>query len=168
MPTKQWHFSEIKRIIPIADNKISRWLKTFNNQKLIKKIKNKNKMPYYISSYENPEYQNKKRIHAMKTFHKTGFLNHLSSLKDAKTVIIFGSYSRWDWHKDSDIDIFIYGDDQGLKLKEYSGILKKEIQLFTCKNKGEVQKLSGELLKNIIKGEIIKGDIDFIEVKASA
>ena len=29
---------------------------------------------------------------------------------NAKAVIIFGSFGRGDWHRDSDIDIFVYGN----------------------------------------------------------
>ena len=110
-PTKHWHFQEIKQNVPIADNKVSRWLKKFLRKKIIKKIHPSKKMPYYLSNYEHPEYQNQKRIYALKNLHQSGFLNHLTTLKKAKTVILFGSFSRWDWHKDSDIDLFIFGDD---------------------------------------------------------
>ncbi|MDD3175789.1 MAG: hypothetical protein PHU51_04910, partial [Candidatus Nanoarchaeia archaeon] len=87
-PTKQWHFKEIKLLVPIADNKISRWLKQFIKMKLIIKIKPQNKMPHYVSNYEHPEYQNKKKVFAMKTFYESGFLNHLSNLA-SPTIILF-------------------------------------------------------------------------------
>ena len=48
-------------------------------------------------------------------------------------------------------------------------ILKHDIQVFLCKNKKELSKKYGtELLRNILRGNIIKGDINFLEVKASA
>lgn len=167
-PTKHWHFTEIQQKINIADNKVSRWLKKFMNQKLIIKTKPKNKMPYYTSNYENPEYQNRKRIYALKKLHETGFLNHLLTLQKAKTIIIFGSLTRWDWHKKSDVDLFIYGEDDELEQGKYEQILKREIQVFTFKNFNELKKINKELMKNIIKGDLIKGDLTFLEVKASA
>ena len=60
-PTRHWHFSEIKAKVQIADNKISKWLKVLLEEKIIRKIAPLQKMPYYISNYENPEYQNQLR-----------------------------------------------------------------------------------------------------------
>ncbi|MGV8162584.1 MAG: nucleotidyltransferase domain-containing protein [Candidatus Nanoarchaeia archaeon] len=167
-PTKHWHFSMIKKEVKLPDNKISRWLKIFEKQNLIKKIKEKNKAPYYLGNYESAEYQNSKKIFALKMFYDSGFLNHLTSLEGAKTVILFGSFSRWDWHNESDIDLFIYGDDSKLKKYEYEKILKREIQIFNCKNSDELQKFNVNLMHSIIKGLKLKGSIDFIEVQIDA
>jgi predicted nucleotidyltransferase len=167
-PTKQWHFSDIKKEVPIADNKISRWLKIFEKEKLINKVQVIGKNPYYISYIDSFEYQIKKKIFALNKFHEIGFLKHISSIKSIKTAIIFGSFSRYDWHKNSDIDLFIYGDDKDFDIDKYSKILNKEIHIFSCKNKGELRKLGEKLLTSIIKGDIVKGDIDFIELKINA
>lgn len=163
-PTKQWHFKEIKSIIRISDNKISRWLKEFIKMKIIIKIKPKNKMPYYVSNYQNTNYQNIKKLYAINKFNKSGFLNHLSNL-NVKAIILFGSFSRWDWYKDSDIDLFIYGDDKDLEKSKYEKILNHPIQLFSFKNKSELKKIPKELLNNIIQGNLIQGNLDFLEVK---
>jgi predicted nucleotidyltransferase len=167
-PTKHWHFKDIKEKINIADNKISRWLKKFRKEKLIKRIHPKHKMPYYIGNYEGPNYQNKKRIFALKKLYESGLLNHLLSLKDIKTAIIFGSINRWDWYKESDIDIFLYGNDDNFEQGRYEMILGREIQLFNCRNKDGLKKFNKGLMKNIVKGNIIKGNLDFLEVKANA
>ncbi len=165
-PTKHWHFKEIKLLINIADNKISRWLKEFIRMKLITRIKEEGSMPYYISNYQNPEYQNRKKLFSIKKLYESGFLNHLMSL-NAKTIILFGSFSRWDWHKNSDIDLFIYGDDEDLEQAKYEKILNHKIQLFSFKNKSSLKKIPKELLQNIVKGNIISGDLNFLEVKIS-
>jgi hypothetical protein len=124
-PTKHWHFKEIRKEVGIADNKISRWLKLFINKGLIKKIKPTQKMPYYVSNYGSSEYQNRKKIYAIEKLHRSGLLNHLTEL-DAKTVIIFGSFVRWDWNSESDIDLFIFGDDKNLEKGKYEKILHRD------------------------------------------
>lgn len=167
-PTKQIHFEEILKEAKITRSKADSWLKKLIKEKIIKRIKEKNKMPYYISNYESPEYKNKKKIFALNKLYDSGFLNHLYSLKKAKTVILFGSFSRSDWHKDSDIDVFIYGNEKGLKIIDYELNLHRNIQLFICKDNNELKKLGKGLIKNIIKGNIIKGDIDFIKVDLNA
>jgi len=167
-PTKQWHFEEILREAGITRSKADLWLKKLAREKIIRRNKERDKMPYYVSNYESPEYKNKKKIFALNKLHKSGLLNHLYSLKKARTVILFGSFSRSDWYKNSDIDLFIYGNPEGLRIIDYELRLHKNIQLFICKDNKELAKLGQGLIKNIIKGNIIKGDIDFVRVNANA
>lgn len=147
---------------------MNKWLKKFQKEGIILKIKEKGKMPYYISDYKNPSYQYKKRIFALNKLYNSGFLNHLSSLKKAKSIILFGSFSRSDWYKESDIDLFIYGDPEGLKIAKYELKLHRDIQLFICQNKEGLSKLGDGLIRNIIKGNLIKGNLDFIRVGINA
>lgn len=167
-PTKEWHFEEIVKETKLARSKADNWLKRFIKKGLIKRIKTKGKMPYYISNYNSSEYKNMKKIFALNKLYDSGLLNHLDSLKKAKTIILFGSFARSDWYKDSDIDIFIYGDPEGLKIADYEIKLHKNIQLFVCQDKNELEKLGKPLIKNIIKGNLLKGNLDFLEVEISA
>ena len=164
-PTKHWHFEELIKKAKISRPQLNNWLKKFLKEKLIKKPKPKDKMPYYVANYENPDYQNKKRLFILNKLNDSGFLKHLSELPKAKTIILFGSLSRWDWYKDSDIDLFILGNSEGLKEGEFSKKLHRDIQIFSYKTKRELEKLNQGLLKNIIGGFKIKGNLDFLEVK---
>ena len=167
-PTKEWHFEEILKTAKIGRSKATIWLKKFIKQKIIKRIKEKGKMPYYTSDYTSSDYQNKKKIFALNQLYESGFLNHLNSLKKAKSIIIFGSITRSDWYKKSDIDLFIYGNSDELKITEYETKLRRDIQVFECKNANELEKYGEALIKNIIKGNIIKGDLEFIKLKVNA
>ena len=167
-PTREWHFEDVIIEAKIARSKADAWLKKFIKNRLIKRIKKRGKMPYYISKYDSLEYKNKKRIFALAKLYESGLLNHLGSLQKAETVIIFGSFSRSDWYKNSDIDIFIYGDPEGLKVVNYELKLHRDIQLFICRNKEDLAKLGDGLIRNIIKGNLIKGNLDFIEVGINA
>lgn len=167
-PTREWHFEEIVKEAKIARSKADGWLKRFVKKGLIRRTKQKGRMPWYVSDYDSPEYKNCKRIFTLNMLHESGLLNHLCSLQKAKTVILFGSFSRSDWYKDSDVDIFIYGDPEGLKIADYELKLHKDIQLFICQNKKELARLGKGLVRNIIKGNLIKGDLDFVEVSIDA
>ena len=85
------------------------------------------------------------------------------SLPKAKAVYIFGSMTRWDWYKDSDIDVFIYGDDEGLDQAGFWTILGREIETFICKDENDARKFAPGLLRNVLDGYRIKGRIDFIK-----
>ncbi len=167
-PTKQWHFETVLEKSGVSRSKASKWLAKFSREGIIKRIKPSKAMPYYLSDFENPAYQNCKKVYALEQFYSTGFLNHLSTLPRAKTVIVFGSFSRWDWHEGSDIDIFIYGDAEGFEVGKFELTLNREIQLFECPNIEELKKYGEGLITNILKGHIIKGNIDFVKVMINA
>jgi predicted nucleotidyltransferase len=167
-PTRQWHFEEVLKEAKITRSKADKWLKSFIKEGIVRRIKERGKMPYYISNYESPAYQNKKRIFALGMLYDSGLLNHLSSLAKAKSVILFGSFARSDWYHGSDIDLFIYGNPEGLKIAKYEIKLHRDIQLFICHSKGELNKFGPGLIRNIIKGNLIKGDLDFIKVEMNA
>jgi len=167
-PTKEWHFEEIVKEVKITRGKTDNWLKKLVKEGLIKRIKKKGKMPFYISNYSSSEYKVRKRLFALNLLYRSGLLSHLDSLERVKAIILFGSFTRSDWYKGSDIDIFIYGDPEGLKIGAYELKLNRNIQLFNCQNKEELSKLGTGLIRNIIKGNLLKGNLDFIKVSVNA
>lgn len=155
--SKHWHFEEIIKASKLSRDKANNWLVRFQKEKLITKIKEKGKMPYYIADFESPSYKNRKKLYALEKFYKTGLLNHLMGLKEAKTIILFGSFSRSDWHTNSDIDIFILGNADKFEQGLYEKKLGREIQTFIYKEENNIQK---GLLKSILTGYTIKGSIN--------
>jgi len=104
--------------------------------------------------------------------YETGLLNELQKLKDAKTVVIFGSFSRGDWNTQSDVDVFIFGEPEEF---EYGKLWKglgfqgktREIQVHTFKSKKEIEDVRSGLIHNIAKGYFVKGSVeDIIEMEA--
>ena len=71
---------------------------------------------------------------------------------------------RSDWYSESDIDLFIYGDDDDFEIGKYELKLNREIQLFTANNKNDLNKMGKGLIQNIIQGNLIKGNLDFLGV----
>ncbi len=167
-PTKEWHFEELIKETKMARSKVDRWLKKLVKEKIIVKVKKKSRWPHYRGNYASPEYRTRKKLFALQELSDSGLWKHLLSLPKAKTIFVFGSFARSDWYKESDIDLFIYGNSEGLKIAPYELKLNREIQLFSCENKTELNKFNPALMRNIIKGELIKGDLDFLEVKLSA
>jgi len=166
--SKHWHFEDIVKASKVSRDKANKWLAAFAKEGIIRKVKIKGKMPYYMGNFNHPAYQNRKRLYTLNFFYEVGFLNHLISLPKAKTVIIFGSFARADWYSDSDIDIFIYGEDDELEQGKYERKLHREIQVFTAKNNKELEKFRHGLLTNIATGYFVKGTLDFAEVDIHA
>lgn len=165
-PAKQWHFEEILKKAKISRPQAMLWLRKFASENLIKRVKPKARMPHYIANHESEDYRVKKRLFALQTMANAGFLQHLAALPNAKAVILFGSMIRWDWYSESDIDLFIFGNPGKMDVGKYRKKLHREIQTFICKDKEELSKMNPALLKNITEGYMIKGSMDFVEVKA--
>ena len=162
-PTKYWHFKDIVKMAKISEQRANYWLKQFVKRKIIKHVKPKEKMPYFIAEYNYPEYRNKKKLYALNRMLETGLLNKLQSLKNAKTVVIFGSFVRSDWNTNSDIDVFIYGDPEDLRFgTRWSG---REVEVHTCRTKKNIKEIKSNLINNVVKGYFVKGNIhDLVEV----
>ena len=158
-PTKHWPFKEILKKAGISRPQAAQWLKRLASEKLLLKIKKKGRMPYYIANNTSPVFQMKKRVFALEMLEQSGFLAHLASLPGANAVYMFGSMSRWDWYTQSDVDIFIYGNDDALDIGRYETALKREIQVFVCHNPQELKGFNQGLLHSIMKGYRIKGDL---------
>lgn len=154
---RHWHFEEILAKAGISRPQAMNWLKRLANKGIIKRVKERKRMPYYTGNFECPAYKNLKKIYALNKFYKTGFLNHLMSLPKAETIILFGSFARADWYKESDIDLFILGEAGEFDREKYEKKLGTEIQTFICRNETELKKFSPGLLRNILRGNIIKG-----------
>ena len=156
---KQWHFTEIVQQAKISKKQASLWLRKLTKESVIAHVKPKGKMPYFKANFNNPHYQDRKRLYSLALFYRSGLL---INLQNARTVIIFGSFSRYDWHSNSDVDLFIYGKNKGLDTKTYKRRLKRDISIFTYSSLAEMRSIRSGLMKNIIDGYVVKGSINDI------
>lgn len=164
-PLREWHFKEIVKEAKVTKAVANKWLKKYVSEGLLKHVKKKGKFPYFTVGSDNPVYYSLKRIYALNQLHKSGLIPKLLSLQKAKTIILFGSIVKGDWYKGSDIDIFIFGDISDFDKNIYELKLKKNIELHIFQTKEEIEEVRTGLIKNIINGYVLKGQIqDFAEV----
>ena len=131
---RHWHFDELLKKADISRSQLAQWLKKFEKEGMIKRVKPREKMPYYVYNFDNADFRLKKRLFGLKKLTDSGLFSHLSTLEGAKVVILFGSFSRSDWYDNSDIDIFIYGNDDKFEQGKYELKLNREIQTHNAKN----------------------------------
>ncbi len=165
--TKQWHFEELVNTSGLTRTNTNLWLKRLMKESLITRIKPRGKMPYYLSKYSDAKFKVQKKVFALQQFEKTGFLEHLSSLP-AKTVIIFGSFSRADWHNESDIDLFIYGPADNFEKGHYEKVFHREIQVFHYEHEKDIKRLEPAVLPRIMAGIHVKGQGEPFQVSINA
>lgn len=164
---KHWHFEELVSEVNISRRQLSLWLKKFQRLELILRIKKKGKMPYYIVDQNNVKFRNLKNTFAFNQLSQSGLFEHIQSLKSVKVSIIFGSFARGDWCKESDLDIFIYGDDSDFEQGKFEKILQRNIQLFSVKDKKGIKKMN-KMLPYVLSGDFIKGSVSEMGVTINA
>jgi predicted nucleotidyltransferase len=163
-PLKQWHFEKVVRKAGVTRAVANKWLAKYSKEGLIKRVKEKGHFPYFVAGMDNPAYQARKRIYALEQIYQSGLATHLAGLRNAKTVILFGSMAKGDWYKDSDIDIFIYGDPAGIEKGKYEIRLKRSIELHIFQTKKELHEVKTGLMGNVMNGYPLKGQLQDVRV----
>ena len=171
-PAKHWHFNKIVETAKVSEPISGKWLNKFLKEKIVLRIKPKGKMPYFISNFRHEDYRNKKKLYALQKLYDTELMKRLQQLPNTKSIVIFGSFSRSDWNTNSDVDIFILGNPEDLKFGTlWKGLgfqgKAREIQVHSFKSIRETKNIQSGLMKNVVKGYFVKGNVfDIAEVKA--
>ena len=166
-PERKFHLRELERLTKLSLPGVSKILKKLEKEDLLESKKEKVVKNYYAK--RNEKFNQLKRSYNLYSIFSSGLLDFLKKeYEEPEAIILFGSYSKAEDISKSDIDIFIYGNVDDLRLAKYEMILKRDIQLFNCNNKTGLNKLGDGLIKNIVKGNLIKGDMDFIRVDINA
>ncbi len=169
-PSKYWHFSDIVKTAKVSEPVASKWLAKLRKEKIIRRFRPKGKMPYFQAQWSHHNYDTRKRMYAMQKLYETGLLSKLLSLRNAKAIVIFGSWYRGDWNAKSDVDIFVFGDPEDLKFgRLWAGLgfqgKSRELQVHSYKSMEDIRNIHSGLMKNVIKGYFVKGNIhDVAEV----
>jgi len=164
-PLKEWHFEDIVKQANITRVIANKWLKKYVAEGLLLHKKEKGKFPYFTVGSNNAVYLSMKRLYALNQLHTSGLIPKLLRQETAKTIILFGSMAKGDWYKDSDIDIFVFGSLSNLNKNAYERKLQKHIEMHIFQSKEELDEVKTGLLKNVINGYVLKGQIqDFAKV----
>lgn len=171
-PAKHWHFNRIVETAKISEPSANKWIKRLIKENIIHRVKPKGKMPYFIGNFRHENYHSRKKIYALQKMYESGLLAKLQGLKNAKAIVIFGSFARSDWNSQSDVDIFVLGDSEDLKFGIlWSGLgfqgKAREIQVHSYNSVDETRNIHSGLMKNVVKGYFVRGNIyDIAEVEA--
>ena len=143
---------EYARLLKLSPPTASKILFGFSKEGLLQIDKDRN----YIFFYANREsrvFRDLSRVYwRLELDELTSFLNR--SLI-ANSIILFGSLSKAEAKKDSDIDICIIGHKKEVNLKSFESDLKRKIQLFFFNSIEDIK--NKELANNIINGYVIEG-----------
>ena len=146
---------EISRKINLAPKSVKLYLEELEKENLIIKKEHRiHKYPVYYANRDNNYFKFLKRLNIIRRIKESGLLAYLSEKCMPDVIILFGSASRGEDVKGSDIDLYLQCEQKKLDLSKYEKELKRQINLFFEKI---FDKLSNELKTNIINGDILKG-----------
>ena len=146
---------EISRKCKIAPTSVKRYLNELEKEKLIVKKKHRiHDYPVYYANRDNEYFKFLKKIDTIQSIKEIGLLDYLEDVCMPDAIVLFGSASKGEDIKDSDIDLFLLCKEKKLNLKKYEKGLKRRINIFFESN---FNKISNELKNNIINGVILRG-----------
>ncbi len=148
---------ELAKILRASPTAVSSAVKKLEKKGLIKLKKTKT-INFISFNRDNPEAIQRKMIENLKNIHTANLVSFLEEKFPGATIILFGSYSKGEDTKDSDIDIAIIGRKRKIiNLERYEKILAREINLNFYESWKEIHKY---LKNNILNGIILVGGVD--------
>ena len=144
---------EIAQALNTSPTTITNALPQLHEHITIQKTKTAN----YITAKRDKKTRQLKRAANLKNIYITGLADELEEQLAGATIILFGSYSKGEDTKTSDIDIAIIGrKPKTINLEAYEKQLHRPIRIQYYQT---IQEIHAELRNNILNGIILTGSI---------
>lgn len=145
---------EYARIIKKSPPTASKLLNKYFKEGILKKEEYLNYM-FFHANIESQKFTDLSKIYWKNKL--KDLIEYLGKNIVDPTIILFGSLSKSEVKKDSDIDLGIFANKKELDLSVYERKLKRNIQIFWFKSIKDVK--DKELANNIINGFKLKGNL---------
>lgn len=146
---------EYSRIMKITPPTASKLLKEFEVEGLLKKRKDRRYI-LFRANRENSTLKDLSKIYWKQKLKKV--LEYLNSQLYNPTIVLFGSLTKLETKKDSDIDLTIFTHlKKNIDLEKFEKSFKRKIQLFKFESLSKIN--SKELKMNLLNSYIIQGVI---------
>jgi len=151
---KRYSVRQYAKLMNISPPTASKLLNKLHKENLLKREPYLNHL-FFWANREEPLFIELARIYWRKKLQQSGFLSYLQDQFTNSAVILFGSLSKGENKKDSDIDLAIIAGKKALSLKPFEQKLKRTIQVF---NFPAFQEMHDQELKiNILNGYLLLG-----------
>ncbi|HLE06662.1 MAG TPA: nucleotidyltransferase domain-containing protein [Candidatus Nanoarchaeia archaeon] len=152
-PLNEFGLRELSRKVKLAPKSVKTYLKEFIKKKLLTETQ-KDKKPQYKANRDNKEFIQYKKINNQLQLQNTGLIDFIYNTYLPDVIILFGSFSKGEDIKKSDVDIYIQSAEKRINLEKYEKLIERKINLLFSSN---FNKLSNELKNNLLNGIILKG-----------
>ena len=157
-PTKEHHIRGTATALNIPKTTVSYQFNNLLKEKII--IKETNGIfPSFKANETSEIYRFYKREEFLKKLIQIKLLDYLEEEFNPKCIMLFGSFAKAEYDKNSDIDLFVQAKESKYDLEKFERKLKHKINILFEPN---LESLSPELLNNIINGVKLRG---FIKIK---
>lgn len=153
-PNRLYMIREIAKITGIPKTTVSRKLKQLVKDKMV--IKKKEAVEGYKANEDMPGFRFKKKISFLERLNESGLISYLNEIFNPRCIILFGSFSKGEYIKGSDIDIFVQAHNKDYNMVKFEKKLDHTINILF---EEDINKLSDELFNNIINGIKLRGYI---------
>ncbi len=143
---------EYARKMHISPPTASKILQIYEKESLLKKEKDRQYILYYANK-ESKEFILLSQVYWNIQLRKV--ITYIETQTILPTLILFGSLSKGETKKDSDIDLALITLQKNINLIPFEKKLKRKIQLFSFSSITEIK--NKELANNIINGRILVG-----------
>ena len=147
-PSRNFQIREISRLSNIAVTSAKKYLDELLKEELLIKDK-KTLYPSYVANQQNKIFKIYKQQLMVLRLYTSGLIDFFNDELHPKCIILFGSVSKGEYDKNSDIDIFLQTEEKKINLTRFEKNLKHSINILFEDN---LNKLSNELFNNIING----------------
>lgn len=153
------NLSDISKILKVSVTAVSKAVPLLSNRGLIKIEKDKKMNLTLITlNRDNKKTIELKRAENLKMIYESGLKDYLEDEFRGGTIILFGSYSKGDDTKTSDIDIAIIGrKEKNINLKAFETKFERKIILNFYLSFNDIHK---HLKENIFNGIVLTGGIE--------
>lgn len=146
---------EISRAVKISPLSVKNYLNELEKEKLILVKKHRiHNYPIYYANRDEEDFRFLKKLDIIYNIKKSGLLRFLDENLMPKVIVLFGSASKGEDIKESDIDLFLECKEARINLEKYEKQLKRKINIFFSDT---FINLSPQLKNNIINGVVLKG-----------
>ena len=158
-PTSKLRVRQIERELHLPLPSVIRYVKELVEEQILSRQSISN-IVLYTANRSSKQFLLEKRSYNNRKLVESGLIEYMIRTLSNPTIIVFGSFSKGEDTKNSDIDLFIETlSSASLNLKPFEKKLDRSIQIF--KN-SKIHKIKNkELANNIINGITLNG---FIEV----
>jgi predicted nucleotidyltransferase len=155
------YINELARLLKVDPGNLFKKLNELEREGLFSS-EFRGKQKYYFLNPKYPLFSEVKKMFNANFGLEERLTKSLKQIKGLKSAMIFGSYAKGHFGKDSDIDLLVIGDHSSIEVQriisELQSQIKREINVvdFTEKEYKKRLKIKDEFINHIFKNKFIK------------
>jgi len=147
-PRRVFHIREISRMAKLSQPPVRLHLKALARDSLILKS-SEGIYGGYKANRDNDLFRLLKKQNTVLLLNESGCIKLISEKTMPQAIMLFGSAAKGEDIEQSDIDIFVEGEEEHINLEKFEKLLNRKINMLF---EEDFKKLSRELKSNIVNG----------------